>query len=189
MGVQIGTEQIGTRVGVVVGLKRGTGGDVGAAEFRLLAGLAVAFVRHELRADRPFVILQILVEQRPGARDRVRHHIFADHTIGIGESFRMLVGGRIEHDARILCGPRRQYHDAGFLHLTLFFLVVVFNAGDAGALRVGQHTGDRAERSHLGAGLSGVGKMGDHRIGQRAGRAADGAPAIIDAGRPALELA
>ena len=52
----------------------------------------------------------------------------------------------------------------------------------------GQHACNGRQRPHLGARFLGVRKIGDLRIGQRADRATDMAPAIIDAGRPALEF-
>ena len=51
----------------------------------------------------------------------------------------MLVGRRIEQNARILRRPRREDDDVGLLHLPLFLRIVIFDAGGAGAGVVGEH--------------------------------------------------
>ena len=60
--------------------------------------------------------------------------------------------------------------------------VTILDAGDAIALGGGERARDRAPRAHLGAGLSCVGEVGDERVGERADRTADMAPAVVDAG-------
>ena len=118
----------------------------------------------------------------------VRHHEFADELVLVGKPLRVLVVRRVEQDARVLRRPCREDDDARLLHLLLFSVVVILDAGDAGAGLVGQHARDRGERAHLGLGLSRVLQIGHHRIGERAGRAADRAPAVVDAGRPPLPV-
>ena len=53
-----------------------------------LAGLGVAVVGHVLRADRAHVRRDVLVEQRPGAGDVVRHHELADELVLVGKAVR-----------------------------------------------------------------------------------------------------
>src|SRR5207248_10637133 len=94
-GRQIRTEQVEPRVGKaaeVAGLEGGAGNDERAAEGALVARLAVAVVRHELGAGRTKMVLDILVEQRPGARGEMRHHVFADQAARVGEALAVLVG-------------------------------------------------------------------------------------------------
>ena len=98
----------------------------------------------------------------------------------------MLVGRRVEHEARILSRPRGEHHDFRLLHLALLLLVVVFDAGDPGALLIGEHPSDGRARPHFGASLPCIAEIGDDRIGERPGRTADMAPAVVDAGRPPL---
>ena len=78
--------------------------------------------------------------------------------------------------------------DARLLHLLLLSVVVILDAGDAGAGLVGQHARDRGERAHLGLRLARVLQIGHHRIGERAGRTADRAPAVVEASRPPLPI-
>src|SRR5262249_46307995 len=77
---------------------------------------------------------------------------------------------------------------ARLLHLALLLLVVVLDPGDLGTLRIGQNAGDAAPRPHLGSRLPGIAEISDQRIGERAGRAADVTPAVVDARRPTLVL-
>ena len=187
--VQVGAEQVEPRIGEaaeVARLQRGTGDDERAAESALVAGLAVAVVGHVLRAGSAHVVLDVFVEDRPGARGEMRHHVFADQAAPVGEALRVRAVRRIEQDARVLRRPRGEHHDARRLELLFLLLVVVLDAGDASALGIGEHARDRAPRAHLGSGLSGVGQIGDQRIGERAGRAADMAPAVVDARRAPL---
>src|SRR5262249_5245735 len=72
------------------------------------------------------------------------------------------------------------------LYLPLLLLVVVLDAGDASAFRGRQDPSDGAPRSYLRARLLRVSQVGDKWIGERTDRAADVAPAVIDAGRPPL---
>src|SRR5262249_29000104 len=66
--------------------------------------------------------------------------------------------------------------------------VVILDAGDLVALRVGEHARDGRERAHLGAGLLRVSEVSDQRIGERPGRTTDVAPAVVNASRPALVI-
>ncbi len=188
IGVEWGTEQIGSGIGEVVGLLRRPAGDVRAAERAFVARLAVAVVGHELRADGAQVVLDVFVEHRRNPRNRVHHHVFADKPVCVGKPFRVLVGRRVEQYARVLPRPRGQHDDARLLDLPLLLLVVVLDAGDAGALLVGEHARHGAERPHLGLGFSRLAEIGDHRVGERPGGTADMAPAVIDAGRASLEI-
>ena len=99
----------------------------------------------------------------------------------------MLVGRRVEQDTRILRRPRGQHDDARLLHLALFLGVVIFDADGAAAFRVGQHARDIAQGAHFRARFSRLAEIAHHRIGERAGRASDGAPAVINAGVAAFE--
>ncbi len=79
---QFRTEQIQPRIGEtaeIAGLERGARDDIGATEgaFRFLAVLVVARIRHVLRTDSAHVVFDVLIEQRPGARRVMRHHVFA----------------------------------------------------------------------------------------------------------------
>ena len=61
--IPIGPEQVETRISEaaqVARLQRGTGDDERAAERALVAGLAVAVVRHVLRAGGAHVVLDVL---------------------------------------------------------------------------------------------------------------------------------
>ena len=186
---EVGTEQVETGIGIaaeVAGLLPGAGDDEGAAERPLVAGLAIALVGHVLRAGRAHVVLDVLIEHRPGARCEMRHHVFPEQPAPVGEPLGVLVGRRVEHEARILAGPGRQDDDARLLGLAFLLVVVIFDPRDLVALRIGEHARDGRARPHLGARLPGVGQIGHHRVGERPDRAADMAPAVIDAGRPAL---
>src|SRR6516225_3655367 len=123
-------------------LERGARDNERAAEGAFLAGLAVAVVGHELRAGGALIVLDVLIEHRPRARAEMRHHVFAEQPAGIGEPFGMLVGRRVEHQARVLRRPCRQHHDARFLHLPLLLGVVILDAGHLVALRVAEHARD-----------------------------------------------
>src|SRR6516164_1082843 len=98
----------------------------------------------------------------------------------------MLVGRRVEQQPRVLRRPRGQHDDVRLLHLALLVTVVIFDTGDARALAVGQYPGDGAPWPHLGTDLPRVAQIGDERIGKSADRAADMAPAVINAGSSAL---
>ena len=100
----------------------------------------------------------------------------------------MLVGRRVEQQARVLRRPGGEDDDARLLHLLLPFVVVVLDAGDAGAGLIGQHPGDGGERTHFGLGLSRVLQIRHRRVGKRPGRTALMAPAVIDASRPSLPI-
>ena len=50
----------------------------------------------------------------------------------------MPVGRRVEHDARVLPGPRGEHDDARLLHLLFLLGVKIFDAGDALAVRRGE---------------------------------------------------
>src|SRR5215831_17255829 len=136
------------------GLERGTGGEKRAAEGPFSAGLSVAVVGHVLYARGAHVVLNILVEDRPGPRAKMRHHVFAEETAGIGEPLGMLVSRRVEHETRVLSRPRRQHHGARFLQPALLFLIVVLDAGHPRALLIREHPRDGRARPHFGAGLS-----------------------------------
>ena len=97
----------------------------------------------------------------------------------------MPVGRRVEQQARVLRRPGRQHDHARLLHLALLLRVVVLEAANAGSLAVGQHARDGRARPDFGARLARLGEVGDQRIAERAGRTADMAPAVVDAGRPA----
>ena len=154
----------------------------------LVGGLAVALVGHVLGADRAHVVLDVLVEHRVGARGEVGHDVLAEQAAVVGEAVGVLVGRRVEHQARVLPGPRGEHDHAGGLDLLLVLLVVILDARHLVARGVGEHARHRAPRPHLGAGLAGVGQERHQRIGERADRAAHMAPAVIDAGGAALEL-
>ena len=83
-------------------------------------------------------------------------------------------------------GEGREHDHARLLHLALSLLVIIFDAGDAGARGIGQHAGDVTKGPNLGAALARFAEPGRLRIGERPGRAAGGAPAVIDAGVAAL---
>ncbi len=100
----------------------------------------------------------------------------------------MLVGRRIKQESRILRRPRRKDDDARLLHLFLFLRVVIFDAGDAAAVLIGEDARHGRQRAHLGTGFARLTEIGHHRVGERADRAADVAPAVIDASRSALEF-
>src|SRR6202034_2978334 len=153
-----------------------------------IAGLGITVVRHELRADRADVRRDVVVEQRPGAGNAVRHHELADELVLVGKAVRMLVGRRVQKDARILPRPGGENDDARFLRLFLLLGVVIFDAGNPRAVLIGEDARHGAKRPHLGAALAGFTEIGDDRIGERADRAADVTPAVIDAGIAALEL-
>ena len=85
-------------------------------------------------------------------------------------------------------GKGSQHHHTRLLHLALALLVEIFDPGDLAALGVGEHAGNGRERAHLGAGLARLAQIGGGRIGERADRTADVAPAVIDAGGTALVL-
>ena len=142
---------------------------------------------HVLRAGRSHVVLNVLVEDRPGGRAEVRHHELADEIARIGESLPVLAGRRIEQDARVLSRPGGEDDDRCGLELLLLLPVVVFDAAGAIAFRVREHARDSAPWPHFCAGLSRVAQVRDERIGQRACRTPDMAPAVVDAGRPAFE--
>ena len=98
----------------------------------------------------------------------------------------MLVGGGVEHDARVFRGVGGEHDHAGRLHVLLLLAVVVFDAGDAVAARVGEDARDIAERPQLGAALARIAQMADQRRRHRADGAAGVAPAAIGAGRAAF---
>src|SRR5437660_68006 len=162
--VEVGTEQVEPRIGEpaeVARLQRGTGDDERAAESTLVAGLAVAVVGHVLRAGSAHVVLDVFVENRPGARGEMRHHVFADQAAPVGEALRVRAVRGIEQDARVLRRPGGEHHDARRLELPFILLVVVLDAGDASALGIGEHAGHRAPRAYLGSGLSRVAQISD----------------------------
>ena len=77
----------------------------------------------------------------------------------------MLVGRRVEHEARILSRPRGEHHDFRLLHLALLLLVVVFDAGDPSALLIGEDPRGGRARPHFGTGPPCIGEICDDRIG------------------------
>ena len=91
----------------------------------------------------------------------MRHHVAADQPIGIGQPLWMLVGRRIEKDARILWNERRQDDDARFLDLPLLRAVIVLDAGDAISLVVREHARHAAEWPHLGAMFASLVQIGE----------------------------
>src|SRR5262249_59708072 len=107
----------------LAGLAPGAGGEKRAAKGPFSAGLSVAVVGHILYARGAHVVLDILVEDRPGPRAKMRHHVFAEKTAGIGEPLGMLVGRRVEHETRVLSRPRCQHHGARLLQPALLFLI------------------------------------------------------------------
>src|SRR4029077_2734732 len=116
----------------------------------------------------------------------MRHHVFAEEAARIGEPLGVLVGRRVEHEARVLCRPRGEDYDVRLLYPALLLLVVVFDAGVPRALLIGEHPRDGRASAHFGARLPCIGEISDDRIGERSGRTADVAPAVVDAGRPPL---
>src|SRR5262245_15127810 len=108
----------------------------------------------------------------------MRHHVLAEQLALVGETLRLRVGRRLNQQARVLPRPSRWNDDARLLPLALLLVVVVLDAGHLRALLVGEHARDRRQWSYLGAGLARVGEVGDQRVGERAGRAADMAPAV-----------
>src|SRR5262249_27414560 len=77
---------------------------------------------------------------------------------------------------------------ARLLRLLLLLVVVVLDPRHLVARRIGEHARHGRARAHFGAGLAGVAEVGDQRVGERADRTADVAPAVVDAGRAALVL-
>ena len=101
----------------------------------------------------------------------------------------MLVGRRVEQDARVLRRPGGEHDDARLLHLLLFLA----RRNIRRRWRACRPRLVRTRVTVLSARTSApafrrIAEIGHHRIGERADRAADMAPAVIDAGRPALEL-
>ncbi len=105
----------------------------------------------------------------------------------LASPFECLPVAGIEQDARVLSRPGGEDDDGRGLELLLLLLVVVFDARDAIAFGVGEDARDGAPRTYLGAGFFRVAQVRDERIGQRACRTSDMAPAVVDAGRPAFE--
>src|SRR5439155_16966455 len=96
---ELGAEKIEPRVGEaaeVARLERGAGDDEGAAEHALVALLAVAVIGHELRASGAKIVLHVLVEERPGPRAEMAHHVFAEEAARVGEALRMPLARRVE---------------------------------------------------------------------------------------------
>src|SRR6516165_1789434 len=79
-----------------------------SAEPFLVACLAVAVIGHVLGARRAHVVLDVLVEYCERAGGEVRHHVFADELVRISQPLRVLVAGRVEHNARVLRSPSSQ---------------------------------------------------------------------------------
>ena len=120
------------------------GDDEGRAEGARVRGLAVALVGHVLGADGAHVGFHVLVEHRVGARGEVRHDVFADQAVAVGEALVVAAGGRVQHQPRILRRPGGQDDDVGGLHLLLAIAVVVFDARHLVAGGVGEHARHRA---------------------------------------------
>ncbi len=115
------------------------------------------------------------------------HHVLADEPARIGQPLWVLVGRPVEQ-MRGFCAAQLQHDNARRLHLPFLLLVVVLDAGHASACGSGQDACDGAPRPHLGAGLPRLGQVGDERVGECTDRAADMAPAVINAGRPPVVL-
>src|SRR6266480_3614429 len=160
---RFGTEEVQPSVGEpaeVARLERAARDDERAAEDPRVGRLAVAVVGHELRAGGAQVVLHILVEQCPGYRAVVAHHVFSDQAARVGEPPRVPVGRRVKQEARVLRRPGRQHDHARLLHLALLLRVVVLEAANASALGVGQHARDGRARPDFGARLARLGEVG-----------------------------
>ena len=79
----------------------------------------------------------------------------------------MLVGARIEQQARVLRGIGGEHHDARLLDLALLLVVVIFDAGDAVAGGIREHARHVAERPHVRALAARLAETGRLRIGER----------------------
>ena len=105
---QLGAEQIGPGVmnaGQAARLGGAAADQQGRTERTLVGGFRIALVRHELAADGALGAFHVVVEHRVGDRREMRHDEFSDQPTRIGKTIWMLVGSRIEQQARVLGRP------------------------------------------------------------------------------------